>query len=85
MSQSALQEDRPWERPFWKPLPAKTPIFVYLVLVHVLAVVGLFLFPLPDQRVLIANLVLTCLGGLGTTVCYHRLLAHRTFKLNNPV
>jgi len=26
MSQTAIQEGRPWERPFWKPIPAKIPI-----------------------------------------------------------
>jgi fatty-acid desaturase len=87
MNQTAIQaqEVRHWERPFWKPLPAKAGIFVYLILIHVLAVIGLVLFPLPSLKVLIATLVLTGLGGLGTTVCYHRLLAHRTFKLNKIV
>lgn len=80
-----IEEVRPWERPFWRPGPAKTPIFAYLVLIHVLAVIGLILFPIPDLRVLVPTLVLTALGGLGTTVCYHRLLAHRTFKLNKAI
>jgi sn-1 stearoyl-lipid 9-desaturase len=82
MIQTAAQEVRPWERPFWKPLPVKAPIFIYLVLVHVLAVTGLILFPVPNLKVLIATLFLTGMGGFGTSVCYHRLLAHRTFKLN---
>src|SRR4029450_2198026 len=30
-------------------------------------------------------LLLATLGGLGTTVCYHRCLAHRTFKMNRVV
>jgi fatty-acid desaturase len=85
MSQTAIDEVRPWEQPFWKPAPAKAPILVYLVLIHLLAVIGLILFPLPNLKVLSAALVLTGLGGLGTTVCYHRLLAHRTFKVNKFV
>jgi stearoyl-CoA desaturase (delta-9 desaturase) len=85
MHQTVVQEVRPWQRPFWKPAPAKAPIFTYLILIHVLAVIGLVLFPLPSLKVLSATLVLTALGGLGTTVCYHRLLAHRTFKLNKIV
>ncbi|HWZ42409.1 MAG TPA: fatty acid desaturase [Candidatus Saccharimonadales bacterium] len=85
MSEIAIQNIRPWERPFWKPVPAKAGIFAYLIMVHILAVTGLVLFPVPGWKVLIATLVLTGLGGLGTTVCYHRLLAHRTFKLNKVV
>lgn len=85
MTQTAAQDFRPWERPFWKPVPAKSAIFIYLVLVHALAATGLILFPIPHIKVLIATLVLTALGGLGTTVCYHRLLAHRTFKVNRLV
>src|SRR6267142_3286318 len=85
MTQTAIQQVQPWERPFWKPIPAKAGIFSYLVLIHGLAVIGLVLFPVPSLRVLIVTLALTGLGGLGTTVCYHRLLAHRTFKLNKAV
>ena len=83
MSETAIQQEvRPWDRPFWKPTAGKSPIFLYLVVIHVLAVVGLILFPLPGWKVLLATVALAGLGGLGTTVCYHRLLAHHTFKLN---
>src|SRR5579872_5226959 len=78
-------EAKPWERPFWKPTAAKSGIFIYLIAIHVLAVVGVVLFPLPGWKVLLATLAFTCLGGLGTTVCYHRLLAHHTFKLNKLI
>jgi stearoyl-CoA desaturase (delta-9 desaturase) len=47
--------------------------------------VGLILYPLPAARVLVTALIVTGLGGLGTTVCYHRLLAHRTFRLKPAV
>jgi fatty-acid desaturase len=50
-----------------------------------LFVLGLLLFPLPGTKVIVSTLLLTAFGGLGTTVCYHRLLAHRTFKLNKLV
>ncbi len=85
MHQNVVEEVRPWQRPFWMPLPAKSGIFVYLILIHVLAVFGLILFPLPSLKVLGVTLALIAFGGLGTTVCYHRLLAHRTFKLNKLV
>src|SRR6266404_1439393 len=75
----------PWERPFWKPVPGKYWIFTHLVLIHVLALVGLILFPLPSLKVLGITLLFTVWGGLGTTVCYHRLLSHKTFKLNKAI
>jgi stearoyl-CoA desaturase (delta-9 desaturase) len=85
MSQATSPETRPWERPFWKPAPGKAPIFIYLVLIHVLAIVGLIFYPLPKWEILIPALAIVALGGFGTTVCYHRLLAHRTLKLNKFV
>ncbi len=80
MSQSTIQEIRPWERPFWRPARGKAGVLFYLVLIHVLAVIGLILFPLPSLKVLFF-----AFGGLGTTVCYHRILAHRTLKLNKVI
>ncbi len=85
MSQTAAQEIRPWERPFWKPARGRAGVFSYLVLIHVLAVIGLILFPLPSLSILSLTLVFTALGGFGTTVCYHRMLAHRTLKLNKII
>jgi fatty-acid desaturase len=73
---------RPWDRPFWQPAPKKGPVLLYLVLIHVLAVIGLILFPLPGWKVLGLTLLFTAFGGLGTTVCYHRLLSHRTLRVN---
>jgi stearoyl-CoA desaturase (delta-9 desaturase) len=54
-------------------------------LIHVLAVIGLILFPLPSLKVFGLAVLLMAPGGLGTTICYHRLLAHRTLKLNPVV
>ena len=81
MSQTAIQEIRPWDRASWRPVRGKAGVLSYLVLIHVLAVIGLILFPLPSLRILSLTLLFTALGGLGTTVCYHRVLAHRTLKL----
>jgi fatty-acid desaturase len=80
--QVAMREARPWDRPFWEPLRGKEGVFTYLVLIHGLAIAGLVLFPLPSWKVLGFTLFFTALGGLGTTVCYHRMLAHRTLKTN---
>ena len=78
-------EPRPWEMPIWKAVEHKRGVLVYLVAIHAIALVGLVLFPIPSLPVFAATLALTLLGGLGTTVCYHRYLAHRTLKLNSAV
>jgi fatty-acid desaturase len=83
--QRTPQDIPPWEMPFWKPAKGKAGILLYLVLIHVLAVTGLVLFPLPSVPILGLSLLLTCLGGLGTTVGYHRMLAHRTLKVRKPM
>ena len=56
-----------------------------MVLIHVLTVVGLILTPLPGWRVFAVAYVLHFLGGLGTTVAYHRAIAHKSVKLHPVV
>jgi fatty-acid desaturase len=85
MSETALQVPRPWERPFWKPARGKAGVFTYLVLIHALAITGLILYSRPSWKVLAITVFFMALGGFGTTVCYHRMLAHRTLKLNKFV
>ena len=85
MSDTIFQETRPWEQPFWKPARGKGAVLFYFVLIHLLAIIGLIRFPIPSLKVLGVALLLAALGGLGITVCYHRLLAHRTLKLNKFV
>ena len=51
MSQTAIQKIRPWDQPFWKPAPHKGAVLFYLALIHLLAIIGLLLFPLPSPRV----------------------------------
>ncbi|MBZ5701572.1 MAG: hypothetical protein LAN84_06965 [Acidobacteriia bacterium] len=82
MSESTIPQSRPWQQPFWKPAPGGAKVLLYLVLIHLLAITGLILFPLPSLKVLGASLLIMALGGLGTTVIYHRVLAHKTLKIN---
>jgi stearoyl-CoA desaturase (delta-9 desaturase) len=56
--------------------------FLWVVLIHVTAVVGLVLCPLPGWPLFLTAGALTWVGGLGTTVCYHRALAHRALRLH---
>ena len=82
MELTATRQERPWDRPFWKPVHGKEGVFTYLVLIHVLALIGLILFPLPSLKVVGMTILSIAFGGLGTTVCYHRMLAHKTLKTN---
>jgi len=82
MSKSALAEKHPWTSPWWKAEGQNTWTLIFIVSIHILAVVGLILYPLPGWRVFLAALLMACAGGLGTTVGYHRALAHRAVKLH---
>ena len=75
----------PWTRPWWQPSEGNGATLFYIVMIHALALVGLVLFPLPGWRVLAVALAVAAIGGVGTTVCYHRCLAHRTLRLNPVV
>ena len=43
------------------------------------------LIPVPSLKVVGLAILFIAFGGLGTTVCYHRLLAHKTLKVNKFV
>ena len=85
MSRSALAEKHPWTLPWWKADGENFWVMVYIVMIHTLAVTGLILFPLPGWKVFLGALAMAIFGGLGTTVGYHRALAHRAVKLNPVV
>lgn len=82
---STLLEEKPWTRPWWQYSEGNGPVLFYIVLIHLLAITGLILFPLPSWPVLLAALVVASIGGVGTSVCYHRCLAHRSLRLNSIV
>ena len=56
--------------------------FVWVVLIHVTAAVGIIISPLPGLPLFLSAGALAWLGGLGTTICYHRALAHRALRLH---
>lgn len=72
----------PWQRPWWKPSRGGWPTFGYLILIHLTALTGLVLVPWPGLWVILATIGLAYLGGLGTTIAYHRTIAHRSLRLN---
>ena len=54
-------------------------------MIHVGAILGLVLTPLPGWPIFLAAAGLHFLGGLGTTVCYHRAITHKSLKLHPVV
>ena len=76
---------RPWREPWWRATPGDGPVFYYMILIHLGALAALVLAPLPGWRIALVAYGFHFLGGLGTTVCYHRAIAHRTVKLHPVV
>jgi fatty-acid desaturase len=80
-----LMKHAPWKQPWWRPTPGDRLFFAWIVLIHVGAVVGLVVTPIPGWRALAGAVLLHLLGGLGTTVGYHRAIAHKSVKLHPVV
>ena len=72
----------PWNKPWWFAAGRDISILFWVCLIHITAVIGLVLYPIPGWRVLLGAIALVFIGGLGTTVGYHRAIAHRSLKLN---
>jgi fatty-acid desaturase len=89
MSTSVVSQSQagilPWTRSWWRPAAGQSMTLVWVVLIHATAAVGIVLYPLPGWPLFLAAYALTWLGGLGTTVCYHRALAHRALRLHPSV
>lgn len=75
-------EPPPWTWSWTRWAPGEGPTFGWVVGIHLLALIGLVLFPLPGWPLALAAYGLFWLGGLGTTVAYHRALAHHAVKLH---
>jgi fatty-acid desaturase len=71
-----------WEWPWWQSTRENSLVLPYFILIHATAAAGLALFPWPGWRIFLAALALSWIGGIGTTVCYHRALAHRALRLD---
>lgn len=71
-----------WEWPWWRVTRHDAAVLPWFILIHLTAVVGLIMFPLPGWRILLGALALAWIGGIGTTVCYHRCLAHRALRIH---
>lgn len=68
------------EHQSFEPLALNVPMFVYMPLCHVLALLGLFYIPAAQNYTLIFAFALWPISGLGITAGCHRLWAHRSYK-----
>jgi fatty-acid desaturase len=78
-------QPRPWDWPWWYAPREHVPTLAWIALIHITAAIGLILFPWPGWRIVALMLAVGWLGGLGTTVCFHRAIAHRSVKLHPVV
>lgn len=75
----------PWKAPWWRTTEGDRATFAFIVGIHVLAAIGLVLYPAPGWRVIVSTVFLAWLGGLGVTIAYHRTLAHTALRLHPVV
>jgi fatty-acid desaturase len=80
-----LIDEQPWRRPWWQYSEGNGGVLLYIVAIHSLALTGLVLFRLPSLRVAAIALAVASIGGVGTTVCYHRCLSHRALRLTRVI
>lgn len=73
---------KPWKGPWWRVAPGDWPVLSWIILIHLTALAGLIFVPLPGWGIFIGALAFAWIGGIGTTVCYHRTIAHKALKLN---
>jgi fatty-acid desaturase len=72
----------PWKQRWWRTTRADGPVLIWVILIHIGSVLGLLWVPLPGWRVLVAATALYYLGGLGTTIGFHRAIAHKAVRLH---
>ncbi|HVU50211.1 MAG TPA: hypothetical protein VHL80_05975 [Polyangia bacterium] len=82
---SEISKMQPWRRSWFYAARGDEPTLAWMILIHLSALVGMILFPLPGWRIVLTAWSIYFLGGLGTTVCFHRALSHKTVKLNPVV
>ena len=80
---SSLCSAKVWTPRAWLACaPGEVPTMLWIAFLHLSAIVGLILLPLPPLSAMIVMLAALFIGGLGTTIVYHRALAHRAVTVN---
>ena len=75
----------PWKAPWWKAAKGDRSTFLYLVAIHLLALIGVIFFPVTRWEIVAVAFALTWFGGMGITIGYHRSLAHVALRLHPVV
>ncbi len=76
---------RPWEWSWTHWHVGDGWTLFWIVWVHAWGIAGLLLFPIPPWPVFLVALAFMWIGGLGTTVAYHRAMAHKALTLHPVV
>lgn len=82
---SELAKLQPWKQPWWRPTRGDAMTLAWIIAIHVGAVLGLILAPVPGWKIFLATAALNFMGGLGLTVGYHRAIAHKSLRLHPVV
>ena len=82
---SEIARYQPRRQPWWRPGRGDTGTFIWMIIIHLGALAALVVAPLPGWRIALGALALHFLGGLGTTVAFHRAIAHKSVKLHPAV
>ncbi len=77
-----ISVSKPWKRSWFYCARGDVSTFAWVVALHLVGIGGLFFVPAPTWPVVVGALALIVLGGLGTTVCYHRALTHGGLELH---
>src|SRR5687768_2507135 len=75
----------PWEWHWTRWRAGEGATFFWIVWIHIWAIAGVILTPIPGWPVFIIAMTMMWIGGLGTTIGYHRALAHKSVKLHPAV
>ncbi|MHC4820107.1 MAG: acyl-CoA desaturase [Planctomycetota bacterium] len=75
---------RPWEWSWFKWQPGEFSTMFWIFLLHAGALAAIVLTPVPGWEIFWIACGLSFLGGFGTTVGYHRALAHKAVRLRKP-
>jgi stearoyl-CoA desaturase (delta-9 desaturase) len=81
---SEISKLQPWRWPWWKPAPGDEATFGWMMLIHVTAIVGFILFPLPGWKIVLTAWAIYFLGGLGTTVRLHHAKSDTPEDVSSP-
>lgn len=81
----SVSEAPPWSRGWLYIAPNEKGTFVWIVATHSLALLAPILAPHPRPWVIFLVFFLAFLGGIGTSVGYHRVLTHKAARVHPVV